>query len=58
MNDCIKMDLTCDEAIVNALCEEAGIDIATIRNNIGETHTIWALEESCTGSKLRYVIVE
>lgn len=57
-NDCIKMDLTCDEAIVNALCEEAGIDIATIRNNIGETHTIWALEESCTGSKLRYVIVE
>lgn len=57
-NDCIKMDLTCDEATVNALCEEAGIDIAAIRANIGETHTIWALEDTCTGSKLRYVIVE
>ena len=54
-NDCDKLPLTNDPAVVSSLCDEAGIDISHIDTNI---YTVWALEDICTGSKLRYIIIE
>lgn len=53
--DCTKLALVSDVTTVNALCDEAGIDISHINTDI---YTIWALEDTCTGSKLRYIIIE
>lgn len=54
-NDCDKLELTNDIDTVNTLCDEAGIDISGIDTNL---YTVWALEDICTGSKLRYIIKE
>ena len=53
--DCTKLALTSDTDSVNALCDEAGVDISHIDTN---TYTVWALEDICTGSRLRYIIIE
>ena len=54
-NDCLKMPLISDPDIVNALCEEAGVDISHINTDL---YTVWVLEDTCSGSKLRYIITE
>jgi hypothetical protein len=50
-----KLALTSDPETVAALCDEAGIDISHINS---EAYTIWALEDTCTGKKIRYIIEE
>lgn len=50
-----KLPLTNDPDTVTALCDEVGIDISHIDTEI---YTVWALEDACTGSKLRYIIEE
>lgn len=52
---CDKLPLTSDQDTVVALCDEAGVDISHIDTDI---YTVLALEDTCTGSKLRYIIKE
>lgn len=54
-NDCDKLPLINDPTKVSSLCNEAGIDISHIDTNV---YTVWALEDICTGSKLRYIIID
>ena len=46
---------TKEPAEVAALCDEAGLDISHIDENI---YTVWAVDECPTGSKLRFIINE
>lgn len=50
-----KLALTSDPDIVASLCDEAGIDISHINT---EFYTVWALEDTCNGKKIRYIIEE
>lgn len=50
-----KLPLISDQDAVAALCDEAGIDISHIDTTL---YTVLALEDICTGSKLRYIIKE
>ena len=50
-----KFNMTCDTADVATLCDEAGIDISHIDTSI---YTVWACEETPSGSKLRFIINE
>jgi len=50
-----KLPLTNDPDTVAALCDEASVDISHIDTNL---YTVWALEDTCTGSKIRYIIEE
>ena len=53
--DCLKLSLTNDIDTVESLCADIDLDISNIDTNI---YSIWALEDICTGSKLRYIIEE
>lgn len=53
--DCSKLPLISDPSIVTTLCDEVGIDLSNIDQEI---YTVWVLEDICTGSKLRYIIEE
>ena len=47
--------LTSDPDVVSVLCEEAGIDITHIDT---DKYTVWVQEDICTGSIIRYRIIE
>jgi hypothetical protein len=47
--------LTSDPNVVSVLCEEARIDITHIDTN---KYTVWVQEDICTGSIIRYRIIE
>ena len=53
--DYTKLPLTSDIDKVNELCDEAGVDISHIDTTY---YTVWVNEDICTGSKLRYIIIE
>ena len=50
-----KMSLVSDPELVSAMCDEAGVDTSHIDTN---KYTIWALEDTCTGTIIRYSIKE
>jgi hypothetical protein len=50
-----ELALTNDPDFVNALCSDLDVDISHIDTDI---YTIWAVEELCTGSILRYKFKE
>ena len=50
-----KLPLISDPAAVSELCDEVGVDISHIDTDV---YTVWALEDTCTGSQLRYIIKE
>ena len=54
-NECQLLQLTSDPDVVAELCDEVGIDISHINT---ELYTVWAMEDVCTGSKLRFIIEE
>jgi hypothetical protein len=53
--DYTKLPLISDIDRVNELCDEAGVDISHIDTT---QYTVWVNEDICTGSKLRYIIIE
>ena len=50
-----KLPLTSDPEIVASCCDEAGVDISHINQDL---YTVWVNEDTCTGSRLRYIIEE
>jgi hypothetical protein len=50
-----ELALTADSDIISSICDEIGLDISSIDTT---KYTIWALEDSCTGSIIRYTIKE
>lgn len=50
-----KLPLTSDPEIVASCCGEVGVDISHINQDL---YTVWVNENTCTGSRLRYIIEE
>lgn len=50
-----KLPLTSDPEIVASCCDEVGVDISHINQDL---YTVWVNENTCTGSRLRYIIEE
>lgn len=50
-----ELALVSDSKTINSICDEAGIDISHIDT---DRYTVWALEDICTGSIIRYSIKE
>ena len=50
-----ELALTNDPDIISELCDEVEVDISHIDQ---DKYTIWISEDTCTGSKLRYLIKE
>ena len=53
--DYTKLPLTSDPEIVASCCDEVGVDISHINQDL---YTVWVNENTCTGSRLRYIIEE
>ena len=53
--DYTKLPLTSDPEIVASCCDEVGVDISHIDQDL---YTVWVNENICTGSRLRYIIEE
>lgn len=53
--DYTKLLLTSDPEIVASCCDEVGVDISHINQDL---YTVWVNEDTCTGSRLRYIIEE
>jgi hypothetical protein len=53
--DYTKLSLTSDPEIVASCCDEVGVDISHINQDL---YTVWVNEDTCTGSRLRYIIEE
>lgn len=53
--DYTKLPLTSDPEIVASCCDEVGVDISHINQDL---YTVWVNEDTCTGSRLRYIIEE
>lgn len=53
--DYTKLPLISDPEIVASCCDEVGVDISHINQDL---YTVWVNEDTCTGSRLRYIIEE